>query len=81
VFDRPPEPLDHYVVYPTSLAIHANGNAIRFELQDPFIRGEMAALVSVEYLRRPMLYHCTLETPKAEFRIQRGRDLPIQYLS
>ena len=52
VFQTPPQPFDEDVVHPAAPAVHADPYSEFQESSDPFLRGELAALVGVEDLRR-----------------------------
>lgn len=51
VFDRTPQPLDHDVVPPTTLAVHGDADLGVLEHLGEGIAGELASLVSVEDFR------------------------------
>ena len=46
-----PEPFDEHVVHPAALAVHADFDIVLFENVREIIRGKLAPLVGIEYLR------------------------------
>src|SRR6266851_4541613 len=50
-FGRPPEPFDEDVVAPSSLAVHADGDAVGLQHAGERRAGELRALVGVEDAR------------------------------
>ena len=62
VLQRPPKPLNHPIVDPAPLAIHADFNLCITQNLDPIAAGELAALIGVEYLWRAVfgqrLFQC-----------------------
>ena len=76
VLDRFPQPLDEHVVAPTSLAVHADGDAVLLEQLREFETGELAALVGVEDLRCAVTMDRLLHSLDAEIGRQRVRQAP-----
>ena len=69
IFDRPPQPLDKDVVEASSPAIHADPDVVIEKNLGKGFAGELGALISVEYLRSPML-QCHLQGLHAERGMQ-----------
>ena len=55
VFERPPEPLDHHVVHPASLAVHRDLDAGIPEGAGEGVIGKLAALIGIENLGLPIM--------------------------
>lgn len=70
IFDRPPEPLDHDVVHPASLAIHGNAGAGLLEHGGECIAGKLAALIGIEDLRTAIALQGLFQGRNAEIGIQ-----------
>ena len=52
VFHAPPQPFDEHIVHPATTSVHADFDPKVRQPCDPFFRGELAALIRVEDLRR-----------------------------
>jgi hypothetical protein len=73
VFHAAPKPLDKDVVYPTTLAVHADRDADGLQRRDPIIARELRALIGVENLRLAVLGHGLLERFDAKIYRHRWR--------
>jgi len=71
IFHTPPEAFDEHIVQPAALAVHADVDTMIFEDSNKCIRGELAAPVSVEDIRRPILLYSFFKRLCAEGGIQR----------
>jgi len=54
VFQAAPEPFNKHIIHPAALAVHADSNALVLEDIGKAFTGELAALVTVEDIRRAM---------------------------
>src|SRR5712672_94912 len=66
VFDALPQPLNEYVVSPSSFAIHADGDAVVGENAGKGRTGKLRALVGVEDFRPAMTNESILQCLDAE---------------
>jgi hypothetical protein len=68
VLDAAPQPLDEHVIDPAGLAVRADRDAGVLQNLDPFIAGELRALVGIEDLGSAELRQRLLERGDAEVR-------------
>src|SRR5882757_10304803 len=78
VFDALPQPLNEYVVSPSSFAIHADGDAVVGENAGKVRTGKLRALVGVEDFRPAMTRESILQCLDAEGCFHRDRQPPGQ---
>ena len=79
VLERAPKPFDEDVVHPASFAIHRDAHARVFERLCEVQAGKLAALVRIEYLRRPVMQQCLFQRIHAAGPVQRIRKPPTQH--
>ena len=73
VFDGPPQALDEDIVAPGALAIHADLDLAGSQHLDELGRGELAALIRVEYLGLAVSHQRLFYSFDAINRLQRDR--------
>lgn len=78
VFDRTPEPFDEHVVPPRTLAIHRDGDFRLLQHRREVHRGELRALVSIEYVGFVITGQRFLDCFDAEGCFHRDRQPPRQ---
>src|SRR5712672_848024 len=78
VFDALPQPLNEYVVSPSSFAIHADSDAVVGENAGKGRTGKLRALVGVDDFRPAMTRESILQCLNAEGRLHRDRQPPGQ---
>src|SRR5882724_2779921 len=78
VFDALPQPLNEYVVSPSSFAIHADGDAVFGEDAGKGRTGELRALVGVEDFRPAVTRESIFQRLDAEGRLHRDGQPPRQ---
>ena len=81
VFERAPQPLNEDVVHPAALAVHRDPDTSIFQHIGEGDAGELAALVGVEDLRRPVTRKCLFQGRHTKVRIKRVRQPPRQNLA
>src|SRR6202042_2695300 len=79
VLDAPPQAFDEHVVPPSSLAVHADSNAVVGEHAGERRAGELRALVRVEDVRLAMKGQSIRQRFDAECRFHRDRYAPRQH--
>ena len=80
ILQRPPQPLDENVVHPATAAIHRNLDASLHQQLGKPQTGELAALISIEYLRPAMQCQGFFQCFSTEFCIHGIRWPPRQHL-
>lgn len=78
VFDGAPQAFNEDIVAPCALAIHADLDLAVGQHPDEVGRGELAALVRVEDLRRAVTRQRLLDGFEAKIRLKRDRHPPCQ---
>lgn len=79
ILDRPADPLDENVVAPAAFAIHADGDALFFELPGEGFAGELRALIGVEDFRAFIPAEGFFEGLDAERNVHGDRQPPSQH--
>jgi len=70
IFDAAPKPLNENIVYPATLAVHANFYPRRLQYARKRLTGELGTLICVEYLWRTITADSFLHT-----KVPKGTDL------
>src|SRR5664280_2479357 len=73
VLDRFPDALDEDIIAPRTLAIHADGDVVGDQNAREGFAGELAALVGVENVWRPLFRQGLLQRFNTEGRLHRDR--------
>ena len=81
VLERPPQTLDHAIVDPSPLAVHADLDLRLAQYIDPVAAGELAALIGVEDLGRAMTGDSPFQSFNAELSVHTVGQPPRQNLA
>ena len=81
VLDRLPQPFDHDIVAPRTLAVHANRDLNLLQGREKSHRGELAALIRVHDLRLAMPRQGVAQRLHARPRLQRNREPSGKHLA